>query len=233
MNEVVTIEDMDKNAMLERKFERYFDGAPLPPYDLTKAKRIVSARAERRGRARLTAAVSAIVAICASLFIIGFIVLFRNILGIGHNELPGDSADNSHLLAETTATEASFADLNGKYDVMHSFARYSLSNNADARYTLYLDGEREVLLRADLRYTDGMTSFRATVWCDLTKGEYSFKDFDSYRDLVPENGNYGYETEYLNGEYVSRACMIRRNTEFVIDVTSPNKGALDLLVSTL
>ena len=233
MNEVVTIEDMDKNAMLERKFERYFDGAPLPPYDLSQAKRIVSARARKRGTARLTAAVSAIVALCASVFVIGFALLFRNILGWWRHDLPGDSANGSHLLSETTATQASFTDLNGKYGVMRSFAPYSLSNNASADYTLYLDGEKAVLLRADLRYTDGMTSFRATVWCDLSGGQYSIKDFDSYRALLPEGDVYGYETEYLNGEYVSRACMVKRGTEFVIDMTSPNQGALDLLVSTL
>ena len=138
-----------------------------------------------------------------------------------------------YLLSEATTSSQSFTDLNGKYDVMHAFAPFSLSDNADAQYTLYYAKEQEVLLRADLRYTDAFTSFRATVWCDLTEGEYTTKDFEDYRSLIPKGGNYGSFTEYVGGEYVSRACMIKQKTEYVIDMTSPNQGSLDMLVKML
>ena len=244
MNEVVTMKDMkQKDTMLERRFDRYFDGAQLPPCDLTEAKRVVSARARNRKRG-IFAAVSSLVAVCAGLLIFGFVVLFRNIMGLFGTTIPGDmppSADtpgepnvsNSYLLSETSSTGQSFSDLNGKYAVMNSFAPFSLSNNADAEYTLYFTEEKEVLLRAELRYSDGYTSFRATVWCDLTEGEYVSRDFEDYRALIPEGSTYGRNMEYINGEYVSHACMISRGTEYVIDMTSPSREALEMLVSML
>ena len=231
MSEVVMIEDMEKNTTIERCFEHYFDGTPLPPCDLTEAKRVVSARA-RSDRRTFIAAVSSIVAVCAGIFILGFVLLFKNILGLIGKPLPDGSASNSYQLSQTTSASMSFSELNGKYSVMSSFAPFSLSDNSDAQYTLHFAGDRAVLLRADLRYTDGNTSFRATVWCDLTQGEYSISDFEEYRALM-EGGDYGSETEYINGEYVSRACMLKSGTEYVIDMMSPNRGSLDMLVSAL
>ena len=230
---VVMVQDMEKDSKIETCFERYFAGTELPPCDLSEAKRIVSARSRGRIRKTIAASVSASLAVSAAL-IIGFVLLFRNLIaGFWGNQLPDASGPQGYLLADTSSTSASFTELRDKYDLMHSFAPFSLANNSDAQYTLYLADDREVLLRADLRYTDGLTSFRATVWCDLTEGKYSPQDFEDYRALMPEGESYGSHTEYINGEYVSRACMMKDDTEYVIDMTSPQRDSLDRLVSML
>ena len=228
MNEVVMVKNMEKDGKIERSFERYFDGAPLPPCDLSEAKRVVSARARKRRR-KLTAAIGSIVAACACALIISAVFLFRALAGLWGGPLP----DGSYLLSETSSIEKSFSELNGKYDLVHSLAPFSLSDNSSAQYTLYYAHDREVLLRADLRYADNYSSFRATVWCDLTGGELSTKDFEDYRALIPEGETYGSDTVFMNGEYVSRACMLKGGTEYVIDMTSPQKGSLNKLVSML
>ena len=228
---VVMEESMEKNSTIETCFERYFAGAPLPPCDLSEAKRVVSARARGRVRKIIAAAVSSAAVACIGI-LVGLAFLVKSLFGDWWGNMLPD-APQGYLLADMSATSASFSQLNGKYDIMHSFAPFSLADNADAEYTIYAADDKEILLRADLRYTDGMTSFRATVWCDLTEGEYSVKDFEDYRALIPQGETYGHETEYINGEYVSRACMMKKDTEYVIDMTSPNRGALDMLVSML
>ena len=147
--------------------------------------------------------------------------------------VPETNGPHDYRIAQTSETSASFSQLSGKYDVMKNFAPFSLADNADAQYTIYIAEEKEVLLRAELRYTGGFTSFSATVWCDLTEGEYVPEDFEEYRALIPQDGTYGYDTKYINGEYVSRACMMKQNTEYVIDMTSPNREALVILVNML
>ena len=230
------IESMEKNQTIETYFDRYFAGGELPPCDLAQAKRIVSARARgRRVSAIVTAAVSSAATVVACL-IIAVVFAVRGILGWWDNLLPDVSTPNtpnSYLLSETSSTTQSYFELRDKYDLMRSFAPFSLSNNADAQYTLYVADDKEVLLRADLRYTDGFTSFQAIVWCDLTEGEYSAKDFKEYRALMPKGDTYGADTEYINGEYVSRACMMKNDTEYVIDMTSPQRDSLGMLVSIL
>lgn len=230
-SDVVIGQDMEKDNAIQIRFDRYFAGAELPPYDLSKAKRVVSARS--RSRVRKTIAAVASFAAVGACMIVGMVMLFNNIFGGLWNELPEESGTHGYFIAEASSSSASFSELNGKYALMHGFAPFSLASNADAQYTLYYEDDREVLLRADLRYTDGFTSFRATVWCDLTEGEYSPKDFEDYRALVPEGETYGSETEYIGGEYVSRACMMKGDTEFVIDMTSPQNTSLNKLVSML
>ena len=225
------IENMEKNNTISTYFDRYFAGAELPPCDLTKAKRELSARARGRVRKSLAAIISS-VSVAVIAIIVGVAILVQSLFGgLWDNLLP--EGPHRYLIAETSASTASFSDLSGKYDVMHSFAPFSLSNNSDAQYTLYSADEKEVLLRADLKYTDGFTSFRATVWCDLTEGKYTSTDLNEDRVLMPEGETYGSDTEYINGEYVSRAYMMKEDTEYVIDMTSPNKNALDMLITML
>ena len=229
------IEDMEKDRTIEARFDRYFDGAELPPLDLTEAKREVSARSRRGERRSKDGVIAALVAVCACI-VIGFVILMRGLLpGVKNDgsDMPNLNAPIGYTLSETTSSPASFSDLSGKYAVMDTLAPFSLSSNADAQYTLYYSGEREVLLRADIRYTYELTYFSATLWCDLTAGEYNAEDFEEYRALIPEGRTYGAKTEYLNGEYVSRACMVKGETEYVIDMMSPNAESLDLLVSML
>ena len=225
------METMEKNNTIEKYFDRYFAGAELPPCDLSKAKREISAR--KRGRARKSiAAIASSVAVACIGIIIGLGLLAQSLFGsLFENMLP--ERPQSYLIADTTATAVSYFDARDKYDIMDRFTPFTFSENADAEYTLYSTADTDVLLRADLKYTDGFTSFRATVWCDLTEGKYSSKDFKEYRALIPAGENYGYSTEYINGEYVSRACLTRQKTEYVIDIMSPNQGALDMLVSIL
>ena len=232
---VVMVQDMEKDRTIEARFNRYFAGAALPPLDLSEAKRQVFARSRRRKRGLIGGIVSAVTAVAATL-LIGFVIILRSILfgvlGEGGG-MPDLSAPVAYSLSETTSAPASFTELSGKYDVIDSLAPFSLSNNSSAQYTLYYSGEKEVLLRADLRYINGMKSFRATVWCDLTEGTYNAEDFEEYRVLIPEGRSYGSVTEYINGEYVSRACMMKGETEYVIDMMSPSSGSLDMLVSML
>ena len=232
---VVLVQDMEKDRTIEARFDRYFDGAELPPLDLTEAKREVSARSRRSSHRRMGGVASVIAAVCACI-VIGFVVLMRGLLpGVKEDgsNMPELSAPIGYTLSETTSAPASFSELSGKYAVMDALAPFALSSNADAQYTLYYSDEREVLLRADIRYAYELTYFSATVWCDLTEGEYNAEDFEEYRALIPEGRAYGSQTEYLNGEYISRACMVKGKTEYVIDVTSPNAESLDLLISML
>ena len=235
---VVMIEDMAKDRTIESCFDRYFDGAELPPLDLTEAKREVSARSRRNRRRLVGGVASALAAVCACI-VIGFAVLVRGLLpslgdeGSNMPDAPGVSAPIAYSLSETTSAPSSFSELSGKYAVMDALAPFSLSSNSSAQYMLYYSDGREVLLRADLSYSYELTYFRATLWCDLTAGEYTAEDFSDYRTLIPEGRTYGSKTEYLNGEYVSRACMMKSETEYVIDMISPSSGSLNLFVSML
>ena len=227
------IESMEKDNTIATTFDRYFAGIQLPPRDLTEAKRIVSARA-RSGKARkIVATVVSSVAGFWAVFVIGVVLAARGIMGWWDNRLPGTNAPEGYLIADTTSTSASYFELSEKYDVMKKFAPFSLADNADAQYTLYYADDKEVLLRADLKYRDGLTSFSATVWCDLTEGEYSAEDFKEYRALPMGGKSYPNETKYIDGEYVSRACLVKQDTEYIIDMTSPSDTALNQLVSIL
>ena len=237
---VVMLEDMEKDRTIEARFEKYFSGTELPPLDLTEAKREVSARSRRRER-RFIGGIASVAAVAASI-VIGFVLLLRGLLpstgnevidGSDGNGMPELNAPIEYTLSETTSSPASFTELNGKYAVMDVLAPFSLSSNASTQYTLYYSGEREVLLRADVSYSYELTYFRATLWCDLTEGEYNAEDFEEYRALVPEGRSYGFETKYMDGEYVSRGCMVRGDTEYMIDMMSPSAESLSLLVSML
>ena len=227
------IESMEKDNKISTTFDRYFAGAQLPPCDLSKAKQVVSARARgRKVRRIVAAAVSSATAIFAC-FVIAVVFAVRGIMGWWDNMLPGTSEPQGYLIADTTSTSASYTELSKKYDLVKKFAPFSLANNASAQYTLYLEGDKEVLLCAELWYTDAFTPFRATVWCDLTEGKYSAEDFKEYRALPMGGKSYRYKTEYIDGEFVSSACLVKQGTEYIIDMTSPSDAALDRLVTML
>ena len=211
--------DMMKDSTIEQRFREYFAGAQLPEIDLSAAKRALSEKPKRSRRfyATLTSILSA-----AACLILTIALLV--------NYLP---MMNVYSLADAATSATSYTEISQNYEAAEMFAPFSLASNADAEYTVYTAKGREVLLRADLDYIGGNVRFTATVYIDLTDGKLKAKELKDYKDLSERGSGYRYETEYVNGEYVSKAYCVIDESRCFIDVSSHSDQAVSLLMKML
>ncbi len=219
--------DMKKDAIIENSFRSYFAGVEMPQIDLTAAKRALeescasnqrrSKKTRAKRRAIFGAAFSAL-AVCLAL-IVALVVVFMPV---------------QYSYEEAFAQSATYSDLKETYgDKLGGLSAFSLSDNATAEYTLYSTDGKEVLLRADVAVLSGTNKLTGTVWLDLSAGKYRATELEEYTSLSNEKSGYVYETEYLNGEYVSRAFYKSEGVRYYVDVTSPNDRALAFMMEVL
>ena len=214
------ITDDMKDGTIEQQFRNYFAGAELPEIDLSAAKRAVREK-PRRSRAFYAALTSITSAAACLILTIALLIHFlpmRNIYSIA------DAADPRPV---------SYTEISEQYEAAEMFAPFSLATNADAQYAVYSAKGREALLRADLNYIGGNVRFTATVWLDLTDGKLTAEELKPYQELEGKAAGYRYETEYVNGEYVSRAYCVIGESRCFIDVSSHSAKAVSMLVDML
>lgn len=212
---------MTKNSTIERAFRGYFAGGELPEVDLSAAKREV-ALARARRRRRRGALIAALSAACLALVLVFSFVLLPALL------------PHSYSIASAEERSLAYSDLQTEYaKEARLFAPFSLSANTSAEYAVYsLDG-KAVLLEARLGIASGFTRLKAVVRVDLTDGKYRPEELDGYRRLSSEQTDYRYETEYVNGEYVSRAYAEQEGRTLFVDVSSQSDSALGFLMDTI
>ena len=233
---------MKKDERLQSAFEEYFEGNGAPECDLGAAKRaLYEARLKKKRR---TKTIVSVLSACASVaLIVTLCFVFSPSFRIGDwgtNADPVSPGDNSAMspdlskaqpysLASAETRSASYSDFTEQEkELLKDFVSFSFAQNASCSYTVYTYREADVLVRADISYTSGNTRLWAEVYTDLTDGEYFAEEFVSYKSL-PSAGSYRCETEYLNGEYVSRILWTEGATR-VADVTSPTeRGAAALM----
>lgn len=216
------MDEMIKDEKIERTFRRYFDGLPMPNVDLTEAKAALRAQnMRRRSRRRglisvLSVAGCLLVAIVLSAYLLPSAFITR------------------YAIADAQTATIGYTELTEQYaDAASMFSVFSLADNASADYTLYRMDGKDVLLRADLKFLSGNVKLKATVQVDLTEGKYVAEELENYKKLKDEGNGYRYNTEEINGEYVSRAYCKREATVFYVDVTSQNSEALGFLMKVL
>ena len=210
--------DMMKNQKIERKFKRYFDGAPEPTVDLTEAKAELLKKARRREKVRrgLRWQIPAFAAVLLLAVILGF--NFLPSLFIKH-----------YSIAEATCETLSYSELKedyGEFDgYLSGLNKFALSDNSSVDYTLYSVDGKAVLLGADVRYLGGLTMFRASVLVDVSDRKYVADEFAKYDNFEKSRDGYFYQYGYINGEYVFRAYSERNDTRYYVDFTSRNDKA--------
>ena len=211
--------DMIKDSTIEQRFRGYFAGAELPEIDLSAAKRALSERPKRSKR--FYATISSIASAAACLILtIALLVHYVPLMHI-------------YSIADAEPSVVAYTDISEAYEAAEMFAPFSLASNADAQYTVYTAKGREALLRADLDYIGGNVRFTATVWLDLTGGKLTAKELSEYKSLAEKGSGYRYETEYVNGEYVSKAYCLIDESRCFIDVSSHSSSAVSMLVKML
>lgn len=211
---------MERDYMLDNVFRAYFAGAELPALDLTAAKQAL--RAERVRQKRRRGVAIGLVSAAACLLVA--VVLCINLL-------PALFV-HTYTIAEAEHHTADYTSLREDYaDVMQKFSHFSLSSNASAEYTVYEVEGREVLLQADLRMVSGGTRISGSVYVDLSDGAYVAEELRSYAELE-EGASYRYTTEYINGEYVSRAYY-EGDRIYCVDLSSQRSNALEYLMTYL
>lgn len=202
--------EMIKNEKIERAFKRYFDGVPKPQVDLTAAKTELRASVLRRQRVRrgLKWQIPAFAAV----------LLLAVILGM--NFLPSLFIIH-YSVADADAQTLTYSELRENYGgYLDALNRFALADNTSADYTLYSINGRGVLLGADVKLLSGFYKLHATVWVDLSDGKYVADEFSDYSKLKGKRGQYHYEVEYVNGEYVCRAYAEQNETRYFVDLTT-------------
>lgn len=215
--------EMEKDEKIERAFNGYFSGQEMPEIDLTAAKTALAEENARRLHARrrarrIAAAVSACA--CAVLACILVLALLPSMLV------------KRYEIASAQARTVSYTELmeRGGLEVLSPF---SLADNASAEYTLYSVQEKEVLLGAEVAVTSGMNALKATLYLDLSGGKYRFGEWEEFTHLPDRQGSYRYETEYVNGEFLSRAYLEREEGNAFVWVSSQSSGALFYFMNLL
>jgi len=235
----------DRDGQIGEKFRAYFEGAGQPDVDMTAVKRAYeeAREEERRRRRKKRGRRIAVFSSLASCFLVAITLAFFPFSTAKKNQEDSDmtsatsegATEYSYLSA--SAETLSLSRMNEDYaDVFGSgFAAFSVAENATAEYTLYSRDGRELLLRADISIVGG-GSLRATVFADLSGGQYVASELKHYEQLAgcnSYNGTaYRYETEYLNGEYESKAYC-RNGEAYYVEVSSPKQDALAYLLQTL
>lgn len=218
------MKDMKKDITIEERFRAYFDGNELPEIDLSGAKRAVTESKRKTGRGVFIKLASA--SACLILAVVLCIAILPSVLNFSGNYFEVDGAN---------VQTVSYGALSDRYgDKVKPLSRFEWADNASGEYSVYSYEGEEVLLRADLSYLGGMTNVKATLYIDLTGGQYTPQEFADYRNLQYEDGaGYRYETEYENGEYLSRAYYKNGDTEYFAEVSSHNESALCLFMQLI
>ncbi len=220
--------EMIKDPTIESAFRRYFAGLEAPKIDLTAAKAALaeSVAAQKRGRRKKRVTLAAVLSACACVVLVVLLGVFL---------LPA-LLITRYELADATPRTLSFSDFKETYGQTEHFtalSRFSLADNASAEYTVYTVDGKEVMLGADLSLVSGLQSFKATVYIDLSGGKYLAEEMDRYQDLPREADRYRYQTEYLNGEYVSHAVIEEKEGNVYAEVSSRSAEALSYFMSML
>ncbi len=216
-----------KSPYLERQFQNYVDGVPLPAVDLTAAKREAEARARRRRRGKIGAALSAV---AVSLVLVVALGAQMASFLAGDRSPAGSVA--MYSIAETVEEESSYTALRAlSRDALAPYEKFALAANADARFTSYTLEEEVVLVRVDLSYA-GKVHFEGSVYLDLTGGAKQAEEFTGYRELSEVYGGYRFETVYESAEYCSKAYAERAVPTY-IDLISNSDGGLWTLLALL
>lgn len=218
--------EMIKDPTIESAFRRYFAGLEAPKIDLSAAKAALaeSVAAQRRSRRKKRVTLAAVLSACAC-------VVLAVLLGVFL--LPSLLITRYELAAATprTLSFSDFKETYGQAEYFTALSRFSLADNASAEYTVYTVDGKEVMLGADLSLTSGMQSFKAEVYIDLSDGKYRAEEMKRYEDLPHETGHYRYQTEYLNGEYVSHAVIEEKGV--YAEVSSRSESALSYFMRML
>lgn len=242
------MKEMKKDEQIEQTFREYFAGGELPQVDLDAAKAELKAAARRRAR-RKRGIVSAILSACACLLVVALTVGLLPRSGFSASpqdpngaEAPGQSpgfnpsgeADPQiYSLSDVRMQPidySEFSSLGG--DAVSAFELFSSSRNATAEYSVYYKGDDAVLLCARVGLISGTYRVRARVYLDLSEGKSAAQELLPYRSLKEEKGYRG-ETEYLNGEYVTRAYAERKDREWYFDAVSQNEDGFALIAEIL
>lgn len=207
---------MKKDEKLEQTLDQYFEGVESPNVDLSAAKREIRARRRRlkglKWQIPAFAAVLMAAVLAASFF------------------LPSLSL-KKYSIADAKVQYLSYSDLNDSYEpYLHGLKRFAYARNASAQYSLYQIDGVDVLLKADVSMINGFNRLQATVFTDLTAGEYSAEEFNGYPEL--KNSAYRYERQDLNGEQVYRATYRKGDTNYYIDcMTSGDSKFFDWFIN--
>lgn len=210
-----------KDAAIERRFREYFAGAEAPGIDLKEAKaELVRARRRAAKRRALTLSLSSVCACLALVLVFVFALMPAPVM--------------RYALASADTETVAYSELKERFaDEARTFAPFSLSSNATAEYTVYSTEGQPVLLEARLGISDGLGRVKAVVRVDLTEGKYLAEELEPYKALGKRGEDYRFETLYINGEYVSRAYVVREGGNCFVDVESAREGALGFILAVL
>lgn len=215
------MKDMKKDDFLEEKIASYAEGTD-PHVDLSAAKRALAEQQARR-RSTVRRTWIALASVCASFLLIA-VLLVAVLPAFGGSDRAPDNSGNAPSGAEGDAGGASGAEEPQavRYELAAAEARAagvnelvsaygnSLEKLTDlallgfgADYTLYSYAGKAVLLETDVLYLQNGRRVSATVYTDLSDGEYAAAELKEYSALPLGGGQYRYKNTYLNGEYLT------------------------------
>ena len=228
------MKDMKKNETIECAFREYFDGAELPPCDLTQAKAELSQPESRKNGGIFWKIVPALACFLVVCIVSVSIVLNRGAAG---GDAP-PTATESYTLASAQAEYSTYAQLSLKYSArLNGLSPFEWADNAQAEYILYtLDG-KDVLIRVHLKYLHGYLFWEGELYIDLTDGAMLPEELEPFDALQSkgdiEGCSYMYSTEYRNGEYISDAKLSLPSADYYMTIMSQSENAVFRLLRQL
>ena len=221
------MKEMKKNETIERAFREYFDGAELPPCDLTQAKAELSHPNSRKKRGLFWKIAPAL-----ACFLIVCIVSVNIMLNSGSpgSEVP-PAGTEYYTLTSAQAEYSTYSQLSQRYSAqLNGLSPFEWADNAQAEYTLYAMDGKDVLIRAHLKYLYGYLFWEGEVYIDLTSGTMLPEELEPFDALQSkgfvEGYAYRYSTEYRNGEYISDAKLSLPSADFYMTIMSQNGDAV-------
>ena len=220
------MKEMKKDEKIERAFREYFDGAELPPCDLTQAKAELSLHESKKKRGLFWKIAPAL-----ACFLIVCIVSVNIVLNRGGTGGEAPAGAEYYTLASAQAEYSTYAQLSQKYSAqLRGLSPFEWADNAQAEYTLYAMDGQDVLIRARLKYLHWDLFWEGELYIDLTNGTMFPEELEPFEALqsngVIEGCSYMYSTEYRNGEYISDAKFLLPSADYYITVMGQNENAV-------
>lgn len=220
------MKEMKKDEKIERAFREYFDGAELPPCDLTQAKAELSLHESKKKRGLFWKIAPAL-----ACFLIVCIVSVNIVLNRGGTGGEAPAGAEYYTLASAQAEYSTYAQLSQKYSAqLRGLSPFEWADNAQAEYTLYAMDGQDVLIRARLKYLHWDLFWEGELYIDLTNGTMFPEELKPFEALqsngVIEGCSYMYSTEYRNGEYISDAKLALPSADYYITVMGQNENAV-------
>ena len=202
---------MKKDKFIENEFHNYFSGVN-PPSGLTQdAKRLIL---EKKSRRKLAIRISSL----SSVFACIILIIAVAISFVNQNKITYYSTAELQVKLFNYSDASSY----GIQQQLKPFEVIEFASNANATYRLYYDNNDDIkLIEVKITCLNNYGREDVKIYIETTGKKTTCEDFKPFYELEDQKEikgvSYDYESQYLGGEWVSKAYFSNQNTKYFIE----------------